>query len=156
MAKKKSKGLLNKYSLAIVFILTVISVAMLFVKNVVNDSAMIAVEFTGLQIVFGYAEKAGALSVQILNFSILACLAYALPIVGFVMLALFKDSGKVFGLIIAIVFVVGAILAFLLPSFVIANNGQAVSGLKLGVGAIVSAIASILSAVLVLAKTLLK
>ena len=158
MVKNKSKKKFNKYSVALVFVLTLITVATLFLNSVCSESIVGArLEFSGLQIAFGYAENSGMISVQILGFSIMAFLAYLLPIVGAILFWGVKGANKLLGLVSFVCFLASAVLMVLMPNFVIlASTGNAIEGLSLGIGAIIGACVSALNALIVVVKTFVK
>lgn len=159
MAKKKSKkkNLLSQYGNFAILIFTVAVIVAFFLQNAKITSEWFGVlgEFSGMQLAFGYSEKVASISVAVLDFSIMALLAYLLPVAGLVLTFLFKDGGFIINIVTLACFVVGAVLLFLIPSFAIVG-GQAVEGLSLGYGAIIGAVASALSALTVLGKSLSK
>lgn len=160
MAKKKSKkskGLLEQYGSFIILLFTVLVVVSFFLQNAKITTKYLGDlgEFTGMQLAFGYSEKVGSLSVAVLDFSIMALLAYVLPIAGLVLTFLFKDGGFIINIVTLACFVVGAVLLFMIPNFAVVGE-KTIEGLSLGYGAIIGAIASILSALVVAGKTFVK
>lgn len=146
MAKKRksksAKKFLSyvKYGAILFALVGVVMCAFAFVKY--GDSA-----FTGFQEIFGYTGKVdflGAISLntKVLSFSIMAFLAVLLPLVGAFSVA-FKN--KIVRLVGALLMIVGCVLCFLAPNFIVyANDTYATiaSGLgaSLGIGAILSGV----------------
>ncbi|MBE5738796.1 MAG: hypothetical protein E7354_03635 [Clostridiales bacterium] len=121
MAKKKSKntGLILS---VVVLVLGVAAFCMSFLTGVKYISALTketAFEFTGFQTMFGYTETTGSIievSSKFLGFSILATLAFVLPLVGAVLTFV---KNKIARLVGAVLMLAGAVMLFLLPSFVV-------------------------------------
>ena len=106
---------------AIALLLGIVAFCMMFVAAAeysgigagILDALGFSSSLTGAQLAFGYAEG----DVQVLNFNILATLAYFLPLVGGLLALLFKN-----GLITKIVytyiyFVAGAVLLFTVVAY---------------------------------------
>ena len=115
--------------------------------------------FTGFQIMFGYVEeiKAGntvITSIEHLKFSFMALLAFGLPLIGGVLLL---TKNKLINLIATICYVAGAVMLFILPTFVVTEIYIAdLFTSSLAVGAILSAICSILGGLVALNVTFTK
>lgn len=165
MAKKKSS--LGKLLQLIAALLGVVAIVMMFIDTIkVPDTdlgALGSVEgegYSGLKVAFGYKEE----DVAIFKFSILGLLPYLLSLVGVVLTfvnAFAKKNNKMFEFISIVAFVVAGVLFFIMPNFVVCADtllGKAAAEIdyKLAVGAIVSAIAAILSGAVLLVKTLQK
>lgn len=165
MAKKKSS--LGKLLQLIAALLGVVAIVMMFIDTIkVPDTdlgALGSVEgegYSGLKVAFGYKEE----DVAIFKFSILGLLPYLLSLVGVVLTfvnAFAKKNNKMFEFISMVAFVVAGVLFFIMPNFVVCADtipGKVAAEIdyKLAVGAIVSAIAAILSGVVLLVKTLQK
>lgn len=160
MAKKKSKSNLGKVLGIIAAILGVVAIGMIFVDTIkIPDTKFIEGEgYNGLKVVFGYKEG----NVSVFSFSIMALVTYLLMIVGVALSILSfraKKGNKVLDLVTAALFVVAGVLCFLMPSLVafsdtIAGMIAAEIDYTLAIGAIVSAITSILAAVAMAIKAL--
>lgn len=116
---------------------------------------------TGFQAAFGYSVKTdvviSTIVTEVCTFNFMIMLALFLPVIGGV-LAIFK--GKLFGFLALVVFVVGAILMFLIPTLVkstlvtagISDWIGSVTGTDasvptaLGIGAIIGGVLSVLGA----------
>ncbi len=158
MARKKSKNKnLTKYSLFAIVVFTIVTVVMAFLDNVKYPAETILGDFTqkfsGFDIMFGVKKTVLNKEVEVLSFSFVAFLAYLLPLAGLITALLFNKS-KILSVIPLICFIVGAILLFLMPEFVI-SSGESISGGVLAVGSIIAGIMNILSALCVCAKILL-
>ena len=87
----------------------------------------------------------------------MAFLAYALSVVGLLLSLLFNRAGFILSLILAGIVLVGGVLAFIIPNFVIFSlTEKAAEGLSLGIGAIILGVVSILGAVVVFVRNYLK
>lgn len=165
MAKKKSS--LGKLLQLIAALLGVVAIVMMFIDTIkVPDTdlgALGSVEgegYSGLKVAFGYKEE----DVAIFKFSILGLLPYLLSLVGVVLTfvnAFAKKNNKMFEFISIVAFVIAGVLFFIMPNFVVCADtllGKVAAEIdyKLAVGAIVSAIAAILSGTVLLVKTLQK
>ena len=160
--KKKSASAFAQYSGFIALVLTIVTIVMFFLPNVMFKQDIIIGEvketITGLQAAFGWSETKGSVTVTTLNFSILNTLAYVLPIAGVILMLLFKKS-KLFNFIALACFVVSAVLLFIAPTTLVYAN-EIAAALKevasLAYGAIVAGVMSILSALVVLGKLFIK
>lgn len=143
MAKKKKSGNAGLILSVVVLLLGVAAFCMAFLVGVkyVTSKGTALGEFTGIQVMFGYSKEVLVAEVKVLEFSILATLAFALPLVGAIVGLV---NNKIAKLVAALVMIAGAVLMFLLPSFVVfAADGAAdlVSGVAtLGIGAIIGGI----------------
>ena len=151
MAKKKS-GNLGLILTVAVLVLGVAAFCMAFLVGVkyVTSKGTVTNDFTGFQTMFGYTETTEgivSISTKVLKFSILATLAFVLPLIGAVVSLLKNNVAKLVG---ALLMIGGAVLMFLLPSFVVfatAEAGElllAATTAKLGVGAIIGGICAAL------------
>ncbi|MDD6995517.1 MAG: hypothetical protein SPH68_08500 [Candidatus Borkfalkiaceae bacterium] len=168
MAKKMKKS--NNLGLilsgaAVLFALA--AVCMMFVKSidyVVGENVLVS--FTGMQVAFGYSEKAtilgSTLTTKILSFSFMNLLPYLLALAGGV-LALLNALGKnkfLTNVISLGLFVAAAIFFFTAPAYVVtaseAVNTYAKDGFTLAIGSILSGVFSAVSAFCLVAKILVK
>lgn len=155
MAKKKSKSNLGKVLGMVAAILGLVAICMIFVDTIkVPDTKVLGkvVEgegYTGLEVVFGFKSD----DVAVFNFSIMALLPYLLIIAGVVFSILnAKKTNKTLDFVTAGLFVVAAVLCFLMPSFVVCADtllGKVAAEIdyEITTGAIVAAGASIAAAV---------
>ncbi len=155
MAKKsKSKTDLGLILKVVVLALGVAAFCMAFLVGVkfVTSKGDLVNDFTGFQTMFGYAETEEVLGKEIttgyLGFSFMAVLAFVLPLAGAVLSIL---KSKVLRLVGAGLMVVGAVLLFLLPSFVVLSTIEGTltavatalldaATVKLGIGAILAGV----------------
>ena len=166
MAKKKSKSNSRKILGVLASILGIVAVCMIFVDAIkVPDTKVLGtvVEgtgYTGLEVAFGFKEK----DVSVFGFSFMALLPYLLIIGGIVfslLNATSKKGNKVLDFVSAILFVVAGVLCFLMPGFVVCADtilGKIAGAIEyeLAIGAIVSAITSIVAGALVGFKAIKK
>lgn len=130
MAKKKVKSFL-KFGNFIAAALAILAVLTIFLPAVKVDGSEDAA-YTGLQVAFGYSESAFGVSTKVLDFSILAFLAYLLPVAGVVLSLLNrKGTSTLFTFLSAGCYIVGAVFTFLLAgNLVFAESvGGALGGL---------------------------
>lgn len=134
----------------------------------INDSET---TFTGAQVAFGYVETSkgllGNIETQVFNFSFMCFLPYLLALAGVVLavLSVFVNC-KYIAPVAGVLFLVAGIFFFLALPFCSVGDGftkffNLLGGdvkemLSLGAGAIVAGVLSLLSALLCLAKTVLK
>ncbi len=148
MAKKKSKGNAGLILSVVVLLLGVAAFCMAFLVAVkyVTSKGDVVSDFTGFQTMFGYTEKTEGLisiSTEVLKFSFLATLAFALPLIGACVSIVNNKIAKLVG---ALLMIAGAVLMFLMPSFVVFASETAGEVLlatttaKLGIGAIIGGI----------------
>lgn len=164
MAKKKSKSNLGKVLGFVSAVLGLIAICMIFVNTVkVPDTKILGkvIEgegYTGLKVVFGFKSE----DIEVFGFSFMALITYLLMIVG-VALSLLnvtsKKGNKVLDFVTAGLFVVAAILCFVMPNFIVfadtlAGEIAAKIDYVITTGAIVSAIASIGAAVVTSVKAI--
>lgn len=166
MAKKKSSFNLGKILYLVAAVLGVVAIVMMFVDTVKLPDTDLGVlgthegeGYSGLKVAFGYKED----DVSIFKFSFMGLLPYLLTLAGVVLavVSLMKKGNKVLDIITVALFVVAGVLFFIMPNFIVfADNliakGFAEFDYELAVGAIVAAICSIASGVVVLVKALLK
>ncbi len=142
MAKKKSKKIeLSLIIRVVALVLAVGAVCFGFLQCVTYTGKLAGstINLTGFEIMFGKENYT--------SFSIMALLAFLLPLAGGV-LALFKS--KLLDVISLACFVVGAVFLFMLTKFVVLPENSLIDTFftsSLAVGSILSAIASILGAV---------
>lgn len=129
MAKKKSRKK-NNIGLIITVVILALGVAsfcMAFLTGVKFTSGETEVgNFTGFQTMFGYMEKGDftGLETHYLAFSFMAILAFALPLIGAVLSFL---NNKIVKFVGAGLMIAGAVLLFLLPSFVVFASTEGLS-----------------------------
>lgn len=160
MSKKRKNKKIN-YLLAI-FALALIALG--FLDAVSKGESDSYEGYTGFQVMFG--KVLGSVNLGIvsgsgtISFSLLATVAYLLSIVGVVIsFVLFKDK-KLIGLTTLVCFVASAILLFMLPNITSLTIEGSLLGMSqskvytfneldfgLGIGAIISAVISILGSV---------
>ena len=163
MAKKKTN--VGTILGAVAVVLGIVAVCMFFLTSVKVVTKILNVtsttEFHGKDVVFGLEDYAG--------FSFMNLLPYILVIVGvvFAIAALVaKKNAKMFDYIAGIAMVVAGVLFFITAGFTQWTEGYRnlldlgikaeTTTVSLGIGAIISAITSILAGVLVCAKQLMK
>lgn len=124
MAKrKKSSNPLSKYGVYLLLVLSVAVAAMLFVNAVTyKPENGDPTSYVGRLVAFGGTIENASFSLGgyvsgtlKINFSILACIAYLLPIVGCIISMLLIKNKSIKGFIIAICFLASAILCFMMP-----------------------------------------
>lgn len=170
MAKKKSTSKkssnLGKILQIVATILGVVALIMMFVDTIKipdNKIGSLVVEgagYSGLKVAFGFKED----DVATFAFSFMGLLPYLLTLAGVVLAVVNlagKKSNKLFDFIAAIAFVVAGVLFFFMPNFVVCADtvaGFVASKLKyvITIGAVVSAVASLLAGATLVAKNLLK
>lgn len=155
MAKKKSKSNLGKVLGIVAAILGLVAICMIFIDTIkVPDTKLLGkvVEgegYTGLEVAFGFKTD----DVAVFNFSIMALLPYLLIIAGIVFSILnAKKKNKTLDFVTAGLFVVAAVLCFLMPNFVVCADtllGKIAAEIEYEIttGAIVSAGASLIAAI---------
>lgn len=166
MAKKKKSSNLGKVLSLVAIVLGIVAVCMMFVNTIkVPDTIVLGKVvaegegYTGLNVVFGVKEG----DIAMFDFSIMALLTYLLIVVSvvFSVLNLKAKKNKVLDIVACLSFVVAGILCFLMPSLIvfadtIVGKGASLIEYEVTTGAIVSAIASIVSALTVLVKLVVK
>ncbi len=162
MAKKKSskKGNMGQMLGLLALVLGVATVCMGFLVCVKTNGAYSGAEYstyTGFQVMFGYAKTETAfgatISTQVLNFSFMATLAFALPLIGSILCLI---DNKILKFVGAGLMVAGAVLLFLLPNFVVPVSSTSGLTRSLGVGAIIGGCCAGLGGLLGLASTVVK
>jgi hypothetical protein len=145
-------------------LLALVAIVMAFTTCVkLNGVLTGTTDYTGLQATFGYTDKYDN---QMFAFSFVNLITYLLLLAGFV-LVLLKAFGttksKTVDYVVIALFLVAAILFFLMPTLAVSpyadNANKILAGSVtrgLGVGAILSAILLLCSAFTLLVKTLLK
>jgi hypothetical protein len=117
-----------------------------FPAGIADSDSDIDTTIAGLRAVFG----AEAYDEKVLDFSFLALLAYAAPLAGIALLVLADMKGnKMFGLVAAACFAVGAVLMFLMPELVKYTEEmyEDYFDIELGAGCVIGAIVSLVAAV---------
>ena len=147
--------------------LGVIALLMLFLPAVIADET----SYNGLKVVFGYTEETKAIvstiKTVILKFSFMNLLTYLLVICGIVLSILNKDGkNKLFFLIATACFIIAAILFLCTVSLTVINPdwvkligyiGHDIKETwKLGAGAIIAAITSILAGAISILPVVMK
>lgn len=108
--KKKTKKLLPLIVSGVALLFGIVAFCLMFADAV----KVVGVTYTGNQIAFGLTTKSLFLGdMQILGFNFLAFLAYLLPLIGGVLGLVFSKS-KLFSIISAALFAVGAVLIFMI------------------------------------------
>lgn len=147
MAKKKSKSIKISTILRVVGLVLGLGAVLFALLNCVKytDKILETETFlTGFEVIFGSSEKVLTKEVVYTSFSFMNLIAFILPLAGGILL-LFKN--KLLNFISLACFVVGAVLLFLVPSFVVTEFFIAkLYTSSLAVGAILAAITSILGA----------
>ena len=136
MAKKKSTKNLSyiKYGAIAFAVIGLIMTVFTFVTY--GDLG----SYTGIQQIFGYSEKSGIITLNILSFSFMTLLAVILPLIGSISV-LFKN--KIFRIIGTVVMIAGCILTFLAPNFVVFASESAFTNYlnpTIGIGAILAGV----------------
>jgi len=142
MAKKKSSNILSFISL----VLGVGAILSLFLSCITVEGADSG--FSGWQVIFGYYETAGFLSVKIFDFSLMNCIGFALIAGGtlLVLLSVVGNGSKLITLIYTLALLGGAVFMFLMPNFVFAITDSIVTAeWILDIGAIIAGSASALA-----------
>jgi hypothetical protein len=140
MAKKKSKKIdLNLVVKTFVLLFGIAIVCFGFLGSVTFTGNVLGsqITYSAFNVMFG-VENA-------LAFSFMTLVAYLLPIAGIVLLIF---NNKLLNIVSTICFVVGAVLLFLIPSFVVLAESSILTlyTASLAVGAILSAVFSIICA----------
>lgn len=157
MAKKKSNNL-AKYLPFATIVLSILAFVMLFLPAIVTKEAKLDTDYSGFQLAFGYKEMHGK-EVTILSFSFMNFLTVLLPLVALVLTllnAFGKKQNKLFTLLAAICLAVAGVLFFCSLEFTSFNEkaedvigrfgGNVAEAFKLGIGAILGGVFSLLGA----------
>jgi len=153
MAKKKID--LGMIATLCAVVLGVIAVIMLVAPAMVYESAFGKTEYTMWEVVFGKTREAGGKTYQVMNFSFMNFLTYALAIAGIVctVLSYLGKGGRYINFIATGAFILAGIFFFLAIEFCVpVMEGASAEDIKeakamfdLGAGAIVGGICSILA-----------
>lgn len=153
--RKKNKTVMLAIS-AVAVILGIVAIVMLFVPSVGIKNANTAIlkksVFTGMEVTFGYQAVLG-LTITVFEFSIMNLISYILVAGGvvFTILGALGRGSKFAGFIAAGAFIVAGVFFFLMPQYTVINSeatrylGNLNENLKLGAGAIVSAVCSLVA-----------
>ena len=156
MAKKKSNNLAKYFPFATI-VLSILAFVMLFLPAIVTKEAKLDTDYSGFQLAFGYKEMHGK-EVTILSFSFMNFLTVLLPLVALVLTALNsfgKKQNKLFTLLAAICLAVAGVFFFMSLNFASFNKPEKwvevlwyipKDGFKLGIGAILGGVFSLLGA----------
>ena len=155
----KDKLTLKNLMYALSVVLGIVTILLMFGDWAVYNGVAKG-SYTGVQATFGYSESTLLGNVEVLNFSFMNLLPFLL-VLACVVLALLKFLGvvksKIVDIVMIVLFAVSAVLFFCASNFVVFASEYANLELKLGAGAIVAGIMSILSAgVVVLPAFVLK
>ena len=142
MAKKKKHTLIGYLPLLI----AIIAVAVFLLTDVITVGEDAESVHTGLQVLFGYKETSkllGGVVTEYLYFSVMILLALLLIVAGGVLPTL---NNKLFTLIAAAACIVGGVMLFMVPNFVVYNTENLLikifyeDNIKLGIGSILGGI----------------
>ena len=137
MAKsKKSKKSLQSYIKYCAIIFAIVGMIMTLFVFVQNNSR----GFTGLQVIFGCADKGPFATIEQLSFSFMALFTILLPIIGSVSVLFNNTLVRIIGTALMLV---GTILCFLIPNFVVYANvvtEASFANAGLGVGSILAGV----------------
>lgn len=158
MAKKKRKNKgINKILSFIPIVLSIVVIGLMFLDVVKFTGKLLGSEITysGFNVIFGLTEKSEVLGAtiktEILGFSILALIAVILPFVG---ACVQMSKNKLVKLIAFIVTIIGAVLIFIMPSFVVfatdvVASTHSVYTASLAVGGIIAGIVASIQALVI-------
>ncbi len=148
MAKKKSNNNAIGFLKFIALLLGVGALVLALLNSVTFTDKVFNkdVSLTGFQVMFGYSEEILGAQLEYTAFSLMATLAFVLPLLGGI-LQLFNN--KLIKLISVACFVGSAVLLFMLPSLVVTEIyiADLFTG-SLAIGAILSAICTIFGALI--------
>lgn len=127
MAKKKTSKKSSKKSLNILsyvkygaIAFAVIGLIMTVCTFVTYDAKLLPTSYTGIQQIFGYSKTTKTIldsnTVEYLSFSFMTLLAVILPLIGSISV-LFKN--KIIRAVGVVVMIVGCVLTFLAPNFIV-------------------------------------
>ncbi|MBQ8451835.1 MAG: hypothetical protein IJ538_03565 [Clostridia bacterium] len=140
-------------------LLGIVAVCMIFVHSLTVNLALGATaEYTGLQATFGYTAKGTLVDVVHFSFSFMNLLSYLLVLAAVVLVVLRLANvvkAKAVDWIAVILFVVAGVLFFLMPQLAVSELYNGVTK-TLAVGAILSAVFSLVAGALVCVKAVLK
>lgn len=154
---------IKKFAPLAAAVAAVIALIMIFLPAIVVEEET----YSGLKVIFGYSEKRESalitLETEIFAFSFMNLLTYLLVIAGGVcgVLAFIKSDKRIFAWIAAACLLVAGIFFFCSVGFTVLSKGLVDLGItkenfKLGAGAIIGGIVSILGALCAIAPTALK
>lgn len=154
---------IKKFAPLAAAVAAVIALIMIFLPAIVVEEET----YSGLNVIFGYSEKRESalitLETEIFAFSFMNLLTYLLVIAGGVcgVLAFIKSDKRIFAWIAAACLLVAGIFFFCSVGFTVLSKGLVDLGVtkenfKLGAGAIVGGIVSILGALCAITPTVLK
>lgn len=157
MAKRKRKNQINKFIVFVPLVLAIVVLGVMLLDVVKYTGALTKAEssFSGFEVVFGLTQKSEVLGAtiqtEILSFSFVALLAVLLPLVAGVMQL---SNNKLVKLGAAALSLVGAILLFIIPNFVVfATDGMAklygLATASVGIGAIIAGIVASLETIVI-------
>ncbi len=152
------------WGLSALFSLT--SVLMMFLPAFRGTGKILgtAYSFSGAEAIFGIRETVGKVTVTVLSPNLLSILAFTLPLLGLILTLLpllpqLRKFDRIFSLLSALFLSMAAIFAFLSPltfeSTVIGSQFASLYTWEIGIGTLLSAFLSILSALLLTEKSLL-
>lgn len=161
--RKKNKTVMLAIS-AVAVILAIVAIVMMFVPSVgVKDSDT---TFKGMDATFGYQGTVPVIGTKytVFEFSIMNLISYILVAGGlvFTILGALGKGSKFAGFIAAGAFIVAGVFFFLMPQYTVFNSeatrylGNLNENLKLGAGAIVSAVCSLVAGALQLYRVLFR
>ena len=138
---------------AVAVILGIVAIVMMFVPSIgVKDTDT---TFKGIDATFGYQGTVPVINTKytVFEFSIMNLISYILVAVGvvFTILGALGRGSKFAGFIAAGAFIVAGVFFFLMPQYTVFNSeatkyfGNLNDNLKLGAGAIVSAVCSLVA-----------
>ena len=153
---KKQKLDLGLIATFVAILLGVVAVITLFLPAIAIEE--METTYTGLQVAFGYTKETevfnSVIKTEVFEFSFMNLLTYILAIVGvvFTVLGFLGKGGKFATLIATIAFVLAGVFFLLTVAFTIPAVDESLveklkETFKLGVGAIIGAICSFLSAI---------
>ncbi len=149
----------KKYLPIAAMISAILAVILFLVCDVVVPTEAGEAIGNGWETTFGKKEEVMGIKVTMLKFNFMGLLTIILAIVAMVALAIsVKKANKIAAIVSIACFVVAAIFFFCTKSFVLSANDwkDAADYAKLGVGAILAAILSLVSAAAVAGATFLK
>lgn len=150
--RKKNKTVMLAIS-AVAVILGIVAIVMMFVPSVgVKDTDT---TYKGIDVTFGYQGTVPLINTKytVFEFSIMNLISYILVAGGvvFTILGALGRGSKFAGFIAAGAFIVAGVFFFLMPQYTVFNSeatrylGNLNENLKLGAGAIVSAVCSLVA-----------
>lgn len=158
---------IKKFAPLAAAVAAVIALIMIFLPAVVLEFMDQKHTYSGLNVIFGYTEKESAmgitLKVEFFAFSFMNLLTYLLVIAGGVcgVLAFMKSDKPIFAWIAAACLALAGIFFFCSVGFTVLSKdivdlGVTKENFKLGAGAVIGGIVSVLGALCAIAPTVLK